>query len=298
MKDSSGEIFHKTSSAPSISAFAQKGPDATWRVFFQLFDQRGDTTALTNHLGTLVMTQSYHDFGAQKNTPSLPYGFLGSFGRLHIPQTGLDLLGARHYNPRLGRFLSKDPIEGGSSNPYEYGGGDPQNKVDPTGRFFFGLELVSVLCWLSGLECSFGGAPPPPPRPPSPAPPSSRNGSSPKLGDPFGFREGGGFSWKGLGKKLVVARILFQTHPGLAYFGFKYGEKVDLGRVFVAPGGEGVSARTVGATAVTWIGCGAGLVTGQVIGVTISYGRIYTSMTAETLGQLSPYIENEVGPKL
>jgi RHS repeat-associated protein len=136
MKDSSGEIFHKTSSAPGISAYAQKGPDGTWRVFSKLYDQRGDTTALVNHLGTLVMTQSYADYGAQKNSPSIPYGFLGSYARLHISQTGLDLLGARYYNPHLGRFLSKDPIEGGSANAYEYAGGDPINRVDPSGRFF------------------------------------------------------------------------------------------------------------------------------------------------------------------
>jgi RHS repeat-associated protein len=203
MKDSSGEIFHKTSSAPGISAYAEKGPDGTWRVFSQLFDQRGDTTSLVNHLGTLVMTQSYKDYGAQKNPPSIPYGFLGSYGRLHIPQTGLDLLGARYYNPSLGRFLSKDPIEGGSANAYEYAGGDPINKVDPSGRFLFGMEFAALLCWLSGMECNFGG-PPLPPRPPSPGPrPSTRNASSPKFGDPSGFRQTT-VSWDLLKGGLVV----------------------------------------------------------------------------------------------
>ena len=114
-----------------------------------------------------------------------------------------DSLGARYYDLKLGRFLSKDPMPGGSSNPYEYAGGDPQNKVDPTGRFFFGLELVSVLCWLARLECSFGGAPlPPPPPPPGPRP-SARNASTPKLGDPSGFRQAG-VSWSGPGLRGLL----------------------------------------------------------------------------------------------
>jgi hypothetical protein len=99
-----------------------------------------------------------------------------------------------------------------------------------------------------------------------------------------------------LGKKLIVARILYQTHPGLAYFGFKYGEKVDLGRVLVAPAGEQVSIKTVGGTALTWIGCGASLVFRQAIGIAGTCGRIYAAMTAETLGQLSPDIEDELTP--
>jgi hypothetical protein len=156
MKDSSGEIFHKTSSAPGIYAYAQKGPDGTWRDFSKLYDQRGDTTALVNHLGTLVMTQSYKDWGVQKNPPSIPYGFLGSYARLHIPQTGLDL---------------------------------------------FGMEFAALLCWLSGMECNFGGPPPPPP-PPGPRP-SARNASSPKLGDPSGFRQAD-VSWSGPGMRGLL----------------------------------------------------------------------------------------------
>ena len=239
MKDSSGEIFHKTSSAPSISAFAQKGPDATWRVFFQLFDQRGDTTALVNHLGTLVMTQSYKDFGAQKNTPSLPYGFLGSFGRLHIPQTGLDLLGARHYNPRLGRFLSKDPIEGGSANAYEYGGGDPINRVDPSGRFFFEIgfyyHLAYVLmCWLQG--CPAPQDIPAPNLRPSP-PRSGRNASSAKFGDPSGFRW---FDWSAAwdagkrGLKVIVLSAISPAAGTGAAVGAARGKDIDVGEALGA----------------------------------------------------------------
>ena len=42
-------------------------------------------------------------------------------------------MGARPYDPSLGRFLSVDPIEGGSLNPYDYANQDPLNGYDLDG---------------------------------------------------------------------------------------------------------------------------------------------------------------------
>jgi hypothetical protein len=125
-----------------------------------------------------------------------------------------------------------------------------------------------------------------------PAPPSGRNATSVKFGDPSGFREVFGF-FKGLGKKLIVARIIFQTHPGLAYFGFKYGEKVDLEDVALARGkGNAFTA------AAAYIGCGTSLAFAlsggpfSVATTVVSCGYVYVKVTGETLGQVSPYIES------
>jgi RHS repeat-associated protein len=247
MKDSSGEIFHKTSSAPGISAYAQKGPDGTWRVFSKLYDQRGDTTALVNHLGTLVMTQSYADYGAQKNSPSIPYGFLGSYARLHISQTGLDLLGARYYNPHLGRFLSKDPIEGGSANAYEYGGGDPINKVDPKGTYFFGVGLGYYYYLAYLLSCLFQGCPT---ARDIPAPLGSqatvryypkRNSSTPtpapaRFGDPSGFRFDWSAAWDA-GRRGLKAIVISAINPAAgsgAVLGAARGKDIDVGEALGA----------------------------------------------------------------
>ena len=48
-------------------------------------------------------------------------------------------LRARYYNPNTGRFLSRDPLEGDPTDPqslhkYLYAGGDPVNRIDPSGR--------------------------------------------------------------------------------------------------------------------------------------------------------------------
>jgi RHS repeat-associated protein len=49
--------------------------------------------------------------------------------------TNLIEMGARPYDPALGRFLSVDPVDGGSLNNYEYAGQDPVNAYDLDGRF-------------------------------------------------------------------------------------------------------------------------------------------------------------------
>jgi len=46
---------------------------------------------------------------------------------------------ARYYNANTGRFLSRDPLDGDPTDPqslhkYLYAGGDPVNRIDPSGR--------------------------------------------------------------------------------------------------------------------------------------------------------------------
>jgi RHS repeat-associated protein len=62
---------------------------------------------------------------------------------------GLYYLRARYYNPATGRFLSRDPEDGKIKIPatlhkYLYAGGDPMNRIDPTGKAELG-DYVSML---------------------------------------------------------------------------------------------------------------------------------------------------------
>lgn len=67
-------------------------------------------------------------------TATARYGWLGGNQRFTDTPTGMTLMGVRLYNPTTGRFLSVDPVPGGSANAYEYCGGDPVNCTDLDGR--------------------------------------------------------------------------------------------------------------------------------------------------------------------
>jgi len=75
-------------------------------------------------------------------------GRTGFAGEVREPRTDLYSLGSRLYSPRLRRFLSADPLspfgEGGL-NRYAYCGGDPVNRIDPTGN-----------SWLDWLGAALG----------------------------------------------------------------------------------------------------------------------------------------------
>jgi RHS repeat-associated protein len=70
--------------------------------------------------------------GAGLNTP---FGFVGGEGYQSDPDSGLMLLGARYYDPSIGRFISRDPIRygGGDANIYRYCGNSPVSATDPSG---------------------------------------------------------------------------------------------------------------------------------------------------------------------
>lgn len=62
------------------------------------------------------------------------YGWLGAEQRSSDTPGGLLLMGRRVYAPGSGRFLSTDPVYGGSDNAYEYCSGDAINCADVSGE--------------------------------------------------------------------------------------------------------------------------------------------------------------------
>jgi len=79
------------------------------------------------------------DFAAYQSSPETytdPVGFGGQFGYYTDPETSLVLLTHRYYDPRLGRFVTRDPIGyKGGINLYGFAGSNPVNESDPSGYF-------------------------------------------------------------------------------------------------------------------------------------------------------------------
>jgi len=67
----------------------------------------------------------------------MDHGWLGQHQRPYEHAGGLSLvqMGARPYSPLFGRFLSVDPVEGGSANDYDYVNSDPINFTDIDGKW-------------------------------------------------------------------------------------------------------------------------------------------------------------------
>jgi RHS repeat-associated protein len=66
--------------------------------------------------------------------PRTGYGNEAFTGREWDPETGLYYYRARYYDPKIGRFISEDPIDfEGGVNFYSYVENNPVNLVDPEG---------------------------------------------------------------------------------------------------------------------------------------------------------------------
>ncbi|MFF1603598.1 RHS repeat-associated core domain-containing protein [Streptomyces mirabilis] len=124
------------------------GPDGTritrsssGGVTYQVANAQGTATTAVD-ASTLAATRRFYDpYGNSRGTEPPTWvsadenhGFLGMPGD---PATGLDLLGARNYDPVLGRFLTPDPIfQVGDPNQmggYTYAADNPATGSDPTG---------------------------------------------------------------------------------------------------------------------------------------------------------------------
>ena len=105
-------------------------------TYYLAYDQIGSLKAVTDSSGNIVKKIDYDSFGSiiSDTNPSMtiPFGFAGG---LHDRDTNLIRFGARDYDPTIGRWTAKDPIDfaGGDTNLYGYVVNDPVNWVDPFG---------------------------------------------------------------------------------------------------------------------------------------------------------------------
>ncbi|MGD9630854.1 MAG: RHS repeat-associated core domain-containing protein [Pyrinomonadaceae bacterium] len=131
-EDTNGTVL-KYQNGPGIDNKLSVKQGTTTNYF--LADHLGSTNALTDSTGAITASQSYDSFGNPMNS-NFPtrYQFTG---REYDQTTGLQFSRARMYDPKLGRFISEDPIgfEGGDVNLYGYLRNKPLSYRDPLGLF-------------------------------------------------------------------------------------------------------------------------------------------------------------------
>ena len=131
-------------------------------------DHLGSLAAATNSTGASLQSLAYEPYGARRRadwTAALPPGDVaalaaaqdagrarsGFTGHEPLDRTGFVHMGGRVYDPRLGRFLSPDPVvseawSGQGWNLYSYVGNSPLSRTDPTGY-----------CYAAGPLCQAAG---------------------------------------------------------------------------------------------------------------------------------------------
>jgi RHS repeat-associated protein len=117
---------------------SRRGPGNQW--VFELGELRGNRFFI-NRAGAFIQDVDYEPFGEATSTGAQPgtadYTSYQWNGRDALAAFGLSHLGARLYDPVIGRFLSRDPIlvsrDGSIKNPYAFASNDPVNFADPTG---------------------------------------------------------------------------------------------------------------------------------------------------------------------
>lgn len=127
-----------TSGSTTAAMRTTEGTTATNGKLTHLMADTQASTQLAVDASTGTSTRRrYTPFGDQRSG-TLPTGTDNGFlGKTEDTSTGLSLLGARAYDPYLGRFLSPDPLSAPYApqnlSAYSYSRNDPINYSDPTG---------------------------------------------------------------------------------------------------------------------------------------------------------------------
>jgi RHS repeat-associated protein len=145
--NASGTTTTSYTDGPAGNLASYNGPPtSTSTPTYLYYDAHGNLAAEADTTGAITGDHTYDPFGAPTDsTPSNTtiHRFVGRWNKQYDTATGLILMGARPYDPSTGRFLSVDPIPGGSLNNYDYAGQDPINNYDLNGECLH----ISIISW-------------------------------------------------------------------------------------------------------------------------------------------------------
>jgi RHS repeat-associated protein len=116
-------------------------------------DHENTPRLVTDQSGTVVWRWDGQAFGMSAPTGSITVN-LRYAGQYYDAETGLHYNNARYYDPRIGRYISSDPIGlAGGLNTYLYARANPLKYIDPKGllnQFPGDTEQLYNPCYFSG----------------------------------------------------------------------------------------------------------------------------------------------------
>ncbi|MFJ2031529.1 phospholipase A2 [Streptosporangium sp. NPDC087985] len=122
----------------SISGGLAATTSATGEVRLQLTNLHDDVNVVYDLATGIPAVLDYDEFGNPRSgQPRVRYGWHGAAQRAADTPDGSLLMGSRLYQPKLGRFLQVDPVEGGSANAYDYAAQAPTSNADLDGNKWY-----------------------------------------------------------------------------------------------------------------------------------------------------------------
>jgi RHS repeat-associated protein len=108
-------------------------------LYFVFKDHLGSASVVTDASGTIVGEDGFYPFGETRFTTGNMQTDKLFIGQREITGLGIYHYGARFYSPKLGRFLSADPIVPGAFSPqnlnrFSHVRNNPLHYTDPTGH--------------------------------------------------------------------------------------------------------------------------------------------------------------------
>jgi len=137
------------------------GTTSVSSVFFPAYDANGNITDYTDANGTIVAHYEYDPFGnISAQSGSMTDDFVYRFSTKYTDdETGLVYYGYRYYNPELGRWLNRDPLqEAGGINLYGFVGNYPLGNLDYLGLSFWDYFYDGVRVVSGAFTIAAGGA--------------------------------------------------------------------------------------------------------------------------------------------